>query len=66
MFKNLNDDRGYLKSREVPEGLDLSKKATLHKGYQGYLDMLKDDSDEEGTRSMAQELDYSDRRKSSK
>lgn len=66
MFNKFQDNQRYLKSGEIPEGIDLNKKATLHKGYQGYLDMIKksEESDDEFEgRSMAQEHDYADKKK---
>ena len=66
MYQNFNDNQRYLKSREIPDGIDLAKKATLHKGYQGYLDMIKkseESDDEVEGRSMIQEHDYGNKKK---
>ena len=66
MYQNFNDNQRYLKSREIPDGIDLAKKATLHKGYQGYLDMIKkseESDDEVEGRSMIQEHDYDNKKK---
>ena len=73
LMQNYTDNQRYLKSREVPQDVssEINKRANLHQGYKGYLQLLKgnqDDSDEdmEGNRSLVQEIDYQDKKKASK
>jgi hypothetical protein len=69
VLQNYNDNQRYLKNRGMPDdvGSELHGKVSLHKGYKGLLDMIKNESDDEQEgRSLVQELDYSDKMKAAK